>query len=231
MSHDIPTSLEDLDVDGALASQIADVEEVAAGQTRGDFLKKFAVGAGATAVAASFVGPAAALGAEQKASPSGDLVILNYALTLEYLEAGFYTEAYNRNRLNRSNRYFAQVVGGHERTHVAALTATIKKLGGRPVRKPRFDFGNTTGSNGVFMQTSLALEETGVPAFLGQVPYIYNKDVLLAAGRIVTVEARHAAWMRNMLGKNPAPNAFDGRRGTAGTLKIVKGTGFIPALG
>lgn len=115
----------------------------------------------------------------------------------------------------------------HETAHVKAIAATIKQLGGTPVARPKFNFKGTNASNGVFQKTALALEETGVAAYLGQVTRIFTPAVLKAAAQITTVEARHAAWMREIVGQNPAPKAFDGVRTINGTLAVVKGTGFI----
>ena len=211
------------DVDGVIADRRDDALDSADGTTRGEFLKKFAVGAGGLAIASSLVGPATA-GAASRRSARGDIEILQYALTLEYLEAAFYTEARG---LTGENANFAKIVGDHERQHVAAIKATLQQLGATPVSSPRFNFRGTNRSNGVFRKTALALEETGVAAYVGQAPFVLNEAVLLAAARIATVEARHAAWMRCLMGNPPAPNAFDGRRGKAETLAVVGSTNFI----
>lgn len=218
-------TLEEMDVDNAISESFDEAVDTS-GLTRGAFLKRFAVGAGGLAVAGSVLAPAAAMGATRK-SATEDLAILNYALTLEYLEAAFYSDAIKNGKLNKVNYRFANVVGAHETAHVKAITATIKQLGGTPVAKPKFNFKQTNRTDAIFMKTSLALEETGVPAFLGQVDSIMNPAILIAATRIATVEARHAAWMRNIMGVNPAPNAFDGRRSRAKTLEVVGSTGFL----
>lgn len=216
------------DVDGAIAEhEHAAMAAMDDGSTRGEFLKKFAVGAGGVAIAASLIGPATAGAATSRRSAANDIEILQYALTLEYLEAEFYVQATRARGITGRNKEFARVVAKHELAHVAAIKATLRALGTTPVAKPRFDFKGTNRSNGVFQKTALALEETGVSAYIGQAPYILNEDVLFAAARIATVEARHAAWIRTILDLNPAPNAFDLRRGKPQTLKVVGGTGFI----
>ena len=219
-------TIDQFDVDGQIGDRMDDALGTADGTTRGEFLKKFAIGAGGIAVASALVAPGTA-GAAQRRSERGDVEILQYALTLEYLEAEFYTQAERARGITGENKVFARVVGEHERAHVKALQDTLRSLGVTPVAKPTFDFQGTNRANGVFRKTALALEETGVAAYVGQAPYVLNEAILLAAARIATVEARHAAWMRALMGNPPAPNAFDGRRGKAETLRVVESTGFI----
>jgi len=111
-------SFDELDADAAISEQSLAVEEVLAESrtTRSSFLKRFAIGAGST-----ILSPMTAMGATQKASEAGDLIILNYALTLEYLESSFYNDATRRGHLNSTNAYFSRVVGKHENDHVAAI--------------------------------------------------------------------------------------------------------------
>ena len=96
------------------------------------------------------------------ASRKGDIAILNYALTLEYLEAAFYTEAERKGALRGELASFAIVVGGHERAHVKGLKAA---LGHKAVKKPMFDFQGTTEDAAKFAATAQALEDTGVSAY------------------------------------------------------------------
>ena len=86
------------------------------------------------------------------------------------------------------------LVGRDEEEHVGALTETIKKLGGKPVAEPKFDFpyNGTAG----FLKLAQTFEDTGVSAYNGAAPQIKAKEVLEAAGSIVQVEARHAAAIR-----------------------------------
>ena len=97
----------------------------------------------------------------------------------------------------------------NEDEHVDALAATIKKLGGKPVAKPTFDFGGAFGSRAAYLKTANTLEDTGVSAYNGAGPLISSGEVLAAAGGIVQVEARHAALIRLVRNKPPAPLAFD----------------------
>jgi Ferritin-like domain len=207
-----------LDADGAIqeAAYAIDPEGAA---TRADFFKKAAIGGG-TLVAGGviFAGlPALALGAPSKAQ---DVKILNYALTLEFLETAFYKEAREKANLTGETAKFAEVVYAHEAAHVAAIKSV---LGKKAVTSPKFNFGATTGSQATFQATALAVEDLGVSAYAGQGPLIKQLAVARAALSIHSVEARHAAWMRNIVGENPAPNAFDPSRNMAQVLKVAGG--------
>ena len=150
-----------------------------------------------------FVGRALAM------SESGDVGILNFALTLEYLEAAFYKEAKTRAKASGDLKSLIDLVGRRREEHVEALTETIKKLGGKPVAEPKFDFpyNDTAG----FLELAQTFEDTGVSAYNGAAPQIKSKEVLEAAGSIVQVEARHAAAIRLQNGDEPSPVAFDPR--------------------
>ena len=211
-------TLETLDADGAMqeAAYAVDPEGAA---TRADFFKKAALGGGGLmAGGVLFAGlPALALGAPSKAQ---DVAILNYALTLEFLETAFYKEARAKAGLTGETAQFAKVVYGHETAHVAAIK---KVLGSKAVKSPAFDFGATTGSQKTFQTTSLAVEDLGVSAYAGQGPRLKQSAVIEAALAIHSVEARHAAWMRNIVGVNPAPNAFDPARSMQQVLAVAGG--------
>ena len=140
----------------------------------------------------------------------GDLEILNFALTLEYLEAAFYAQALRQVRgLPSSVRSLAEEIGANEDVHVKALTGTIKQLGGEPVKAPGVDFGDAFRSPAAFLRLAQTFEDTGVGAYNGAAPAIRSKEVLGAAGSIVQVEARHAAAIRGLNGEQPAEGAFD----------------------
>ena len=191
--------------------------------TRAGFLRKAALGLGAV------VGGGAALAAVASpagAATKGDVAILNYALTLEYLEAAFYTEASQMGALSGDVATLARIVGTHERAHVAALK---KALGSAAVAKPSFDFKGTTEDEAKFRQTAQVLEDTGVMAYAGQAPLIASNAVLGAALAIHTVEARHASWIRHLNGAQPAPSAFGPSKTMDEVLAAVKATGFIGA--
>jgi rubrerythrin len=160
-------------------------------------------------------------------SKAQDVKILNYALTLEYLEAAFYAEALRMGYTGAVGR-FVSVVASHEATHVATLKGV---LGSKAVKSPKFDFKGTTRQWKTFLRTSKVLEDTGVAAYQGQAPLIHQNAVLGPAGAILAVEARHAAWVRDLLyaGKSvkPAPEAFSTPMSMSQVLSAVKKTGFI----
>ncbi|MGI8920109.1 MAG: ferritin-like domain-containing protein [Solirubrobacteraceae bacterium] len=175
------------------------------GVTRGAFILRGALAAGAvygTAAVGPFVSQAFAQ------TGGGDVDILNFALTLEYLEADFYTVKGKQVGLSGQAKAYATQFGEEEAAHVSALEAAIKQLGGTPVKKPKFSFPATSQSS--FLALASVLENTGVGAYNGAAPSISSKMVLAAAGSIVQVEARHAAAINLLLGKSPTPTAgFD----------------------
>ncbi|MDX8150963.1 ferritin-like domain-containing protein [Patulibacter brassicae] len=173
------------------------------GHTRQAFLLKATLAAAATAGAA-MLGPNVSRALAQ--SDMGDVEILNYALTLEYLEADFYKQG-RKLSLNDETMGIARVFGREEAEHVDALKKTIQQLGGTPVEEPTFTFPITNQAS--FIKLAMTLEDTGVSAYNGAATGIKSKEVLGAAGSIVQVEARHAAVIRLLNDKPPAPRDFD----------------------
>ena len=221
-------NIETLDVDGA----IREAEDRVAGDTRASFFRKAAIGGGGLLTSGAIMGMLPELAAA-KPSKKQDLEILNYALTLEYLETAFYQGAKN---LSGDAAAFAKIVAKHEAIHVKTLTKVIKSLGGKPVAKPNFDFKGTNHSQAKFVATAFVLENTGVHAYHGQVPRLQSKALLVAAAEIATVEARHAGAIAAILGDNAysdsahgiSPDgAFDVPYSMKKVLNAVKGTGFI----
>jgi rubrerythrin len=216
-------NLDVLDADGA----IRDSAE-AAGFDRSSFLRKGALAGGGLIAGGAFfsyLGPAEALISKKK-SKKNDVKILNYALTLEFLEAAFYKQAVANAAYGDSAvlKRFAEVVAEHEATHVKFLKGA---LGSAAIKSPKFDFKDAVTDVKKFAATAEVLEDTGVSAYLGQVTNLFQPAVLRAAGTIATVEARHASWIRFINLETPAPAAFDKPKSEAATLKAVTGTGFI----
>ena len=177
------------------------------GVTRQAFMVRGAVAAGAV-YGLSAVGPYVREAIAQEGG--GDLEILNFALTLEYIEAAFYEQGLKRvSGLGGSVKSLATEIRDNENEHVAALTGTIKELGGTPAKKPAVDFGDAYTSQKSFLKLAQTFEDTGVSAYNGAAPMIMSKEVLGAAGSIVQIEARHAAAIRGLNGQQPAEGAFD----------------------
>jgi rubrerythrin len=220
-------TLEDVDRDGA----IREAAELVDPPTRAAFLKKAGIGAGAVLGSGAVLGALPSI-AGAATIPSSDIAILNFALTLEYLEAAFYAAAKGNNvgSGQQDLTAFINVVAGHEAAHVKYLQGA---LGRKAVATPKFDFKDTVTDQAKFAATAQVLEDTGVQAYLGQAANIKNKKVLAAAGSILPIEARHAAWIRDINGKFtgqqplPAPAAFQSAKTKAQILAAVKGTGFI----
>ena len=190
------------------------------GITREAFLMRSTLAAGAAYGALSATGLISAALAE---ADGGDVDILNYALTLEFLETEFYTQAAKRVKgLSKYESDLTKELRDNEAEHVDALTATIKDLGGKPVAKPTFAFGGAFASRAAYLKTANVLEDTGVSAYNGAAPMIQSVDVLAAAGGIVQIEARHAAMIRLVRNKPPAPLAFDKASNMDDILKAVK---------
>ncbi len=185
--------------------------------TRRSAMKNFANLGGKLALAAV---PLALGGMFKKAygqTPADVIDVLQFALTLEYLESEFYTKVVAATGLNATlvgpARTALQKIRDDENAHVTFLKAAISGAGATPVASPTFDFtagggtgsGPLSGANSVFsnyvvmLAVAQAYEDTGVRAYKGQAPrLINNDDVLTAALRIHSVEGRHAAHIRNM---------------------------------
>ena len=220
-------NLDAVDTDGA----IREAAEAVSGDTRLGFLRKGAVAGGAAlgggAILSALV-PTAALanGAPPSSFGKGDIGILNFALTLEYLERAFYNEATAKGKIrDRKTEAFLDVTTRDERAHVAFLK---KALGSHAVKEPKFNFQGIPGDQAKFQATAYVLENTGVHAYLGQAGNIKTPAYLLAAASIVTIEARHSGAIASIIGKSISPNgSFDNGWTAAKVLNAVTGTGFI----
>ena len=169
-----------------------------------------AVIGGAAALGALVAFPASArlLGLrDASAAPSKaqDAKILQLVLQLEYTQVAFYEQALRDAGLKGDLREFAQTALDHEREH---LTAIKQALGAHAGAKPTFDFGQKTKSADAFATAAIELEDTAVGAYNGQATNL-TKATLAAAAEIVSVEARHAAWVRAIMGEVAAPDPVD----------------------
>ena len=189
------------------------------GMTRQSFMVRGAVTAGAVyglGAVTPFVSQAIAQ------DGGGDVDILNFALTLEYLEAAFYDQALMKVNLRGDVKSLATTIRDNENEHVTALIGTIKKLGGKPVAAPGVDFGNAFKNQKSFLKLAQTFEDTGVSAYNGAAPAIESDEVLAAAGSIVQIEARHAAAIRLLNGRQPTAGAFDKALDMQQVLDAVK---------
>jgi Ferritin-like domain len=223
-------NLSEVDVDGA----IREAAEAVAGDTRLGFLRKAGLAGGAVVGGGAILGALAPAAFASSGRPPasfghGDVGILNYALTLEYLERAFYNEATASGKITDPQlATFLKVVTRDERAHVAFLQ---KALGSKAVKMPKFDFKGIPSDQSMFAATAQVLENTGVHAYLGQAGNIKNPAYLGAAASIVTIEARHSGaigLINDPGGDAIAPSGpFDTPYTAAKVLAAVKSTGFI----
>ncbi|HEY4452080.1 MAG TPA: ferritin-like domain-containing protein [Solirubrobacteraceae bacterium] len=225
-------NLDEVDADGA----VREAADAVSGDTRLSFLKKAGLAGGAAmsgGAVLSALAPSAFAAAAHGRPPGsfgrGDVGILNYALTLEYLEAAFYNGATAANLpLSSQGAAFLKVVTEDENKHVAFLK---KALGSKAAKSPKFDFKGANTNAETFMKTAQVLENTGVHAYSGQALNIKAPAYVKAAVSILTIEARHASvigLLNDPTGREIAPNGpFDTPLTAAQVLAAVKGTGFI----
>ena len=194
--------------------ELAEVEVT--GMSRSSFLARSALATGGLYGAGAVGG----MVTRAFAQGGGDVEILNFALTLEYLEAAFYEEAIAKAGLSSEVKKLAQEIGDHEKQHVEALTGSIEKAGGKPVKAPGVKFPLTNEAS--FLKLAMTFEDLGVAAYDGAAPMIKSPDVLNAAGSIAQVEARHAAAIRFLKGDNPTLGAFEPTKSKSQVLKAAK---------
>lgn len=138
-------------------------------------------------------------------SKAQDLKILQLVLQLEYTQVAFYEQALSDGGLTGELHDFAQTALGHERAHLAAIQ---KALGAQAGPKPTFRFGAKTKSADAFVRATIDLEDIAVAGYNGQATNL-TRPTLAAAAEIVSVEARHAAWIRALAGEVAAPDPVD----------------------
>jgi hypothetical protein len=178
-------------------------DRIESATTRGGALRAAALAAGGALAAVTTVGAADLL----RAAPSdaGDVRVLNLLLLVERAEVAFYTAALADAGLSGELEEFARAVLAHEEEHVAYLE---EALGDTAEEAPAMDFGAVTADADAFARAAAQLEDIAVGAYNGQATNV-TPGAFLAAARIVSVEARHAAWIRSIRDGDPAPDAVD----------------------
>ena len=136
----------------------------------------------------------------------GDIGIVNYALTLEYLEAAFYADVIKSGLFRGQDLALIKEIGKNEDEHVAALTAAVKQAGAQPAPKPKTEFPLDSAES--VLELAATVENLGAAAYLGQAAAIKDKAILASALAIHTVEGRHAAALNVLTGKPPTDTAF-----------------------
>ncbi len=224
------------------------------GHTRGGFLRKAAVGGAGLVGGGILLGTGAGVASAAPLAGVSEVDVLNFALTLEYLEASFYVQALGKGSaalppgVAATRRRFThgQITGAtqladlgnvrvgayrylrqirdHEVAHVAFLQSALKSAA---VPACTFDFSAGLSEVDVFLATSLVLENTGVMAYDGAIRYLDTGDYLQAGAQIATIEARHASYLGTLNQSAPWPGAFDMGKKPSEIVAAVLATGFV----
>jgi rubrerythrin len=134
----------------------------------------------------------------------GDVGILNYALTLEYLETAFYADVVKSGLFKGADLETIRKFGKEEAEHVQALTQAVKSLGGKPAPEPKAEFPLKSAKS--VLELAGTVENLGAAAYLGQAANIESPEVLASALAIHSVEGRHAAVLNTLLGESITPD-------------------------
>jgi hypothetical protein len=143
-------------------------------------------------------------GGETDQFGKGDIGIVNYALTLEYLETAFYADVVKSGLFKGSDLETIRRFGQQEAEHVKALTAAVKSLGGKPAPQPKTKFPLESAKS--VLELAGTVENLGAAAYLGQAANIKSPEVLASALAIHSVEARHASALNTLLGQPITPD-------------------------
>jgi len=195
---------------------------MAAAVTRRTVIQRAAMGGAAILGAGSILaGPA---GAEP--SDEGDVRHLRLALSLEYLQARFYSQAATAESIGPPLLAFARVAAEHERAHIAALRALLGAAAGDP---PRVDLWQVAADDAAFVYTATRLEDLAVRALNGQAAQLTSR-ALAETARIASVDARHAAWIRGLAGITPEHHVRDEGRSAQEVAEVLGRLGLGPDL-
>jgi len=188
-----------------VASSVAGSEEIAVAGHSSSRLAFVVTGGVGALGALTFLRPLLGLGAAAAASKAQDARILGLVLQVEYTQVAFYEQALREASLQGDLREFAETALEHEHQHLAAIK---RVLGPKAGKRPEFDFGLATKDAHAFRETAIRLEDIAVSGYNGQATNL-TPGTLAAAAEIVSVEARHAAWVRAIAGEVAAPDPVD----------------------
>jgi Ferritin-like domain len=201
-------------------SALADTSGDRRAHSHAELLNRSALLGGAALATGAFV---TALARGETRSPTErDKRILNYVLRLEQLKEAFYREAAEGDALAGELRQLAALLARHERAHVAFFR---KHLGGQAEKARKYDFGDATGDADTFAATASKLEEMAVVAYIGQGANL-TRALMSPFAQVCSVEARHAAWIADVLQSDPAPRAADAAKAPEDVLRMIEGLGF-----
>jgi hypothetical protein len=215
---ELEPTLAEIDRDGALRETAAWAFPL----TRGELFRNTAATAAAGAVgyfASSWDDADAAT-----AKTANDIAILRFDQVLEYLQAGLYTEAERLGALKPETLSWARVVGAHERAHLRAIE---RLLGPNVVKSPGFDYGSITSDERAFLKTAVAFEDLTAALLKWQAPRLDSRAIVAAAVSLHSVETRHAAWIRHLVGLEPATAAFDKPASQKKMQELIDSTHFL----
>ena len=212
---DLVQTLAAIDVDGALRETAA----AAVRATRRELLRAVPL-AGALS--------AGLLAADNAQAASGltrnDVAILRFDLALEYLQAGLYTEAERLGAVKPRTLAFSRVVGAHERAHAAAIRSF---LGSKALPSPSFNYRGVTENDAAFVKTAVAFEDLTAALLKWQAPRLDSRSIVAAVLTLHSVETRHAAWIRHIVGVLPAAHAFDQPAPQHQMAELIASTKFV----
>lgn len=215
--EEIAATLAEVDVDGALQETASQ----AFPGTRAAFLRR-SLGVLTAAGAAGLVRGEAA--AAPVAATKNDIAILRFDLVMEYLQAGLYTEAERLGELTPKTLGWARVVGAHERAHIQALKSL---LGRNIVPSPAFNFRGVTSNEQSFIKTAVAFEDLTAALLKWQAVRLDSSSIVAAAVTLHSVETRHAAWIRYLIGLDPVTSAFDEPASQERMARLIASTRFV----